>query len=97
VYCVESNDLPEGVRLTDVALSLSSPADFTTQRETIVNANVLTLTLNGVALQRGKWSEEQLYRPASRREPRAIKLKAVPYYAWGNRGDTEMSVWIPAR
>jgi DUF1680 family protein len=97
VYCVESNDLPEGVRLTDVALSLTSPAGFTAERETIVNANVLTLTLNALELQRGKWTEEQLYREARPREPRAIKLKAVPYFAWGNRGNTEMSVWLPAR
>ena len=95
VYCIESNDLPEGVRLTDVALSLDSAAAFSTQRETIVNTNAQTLTLNAMALQRGKWTDEQLYRQAEPREPRAIKLKAVPYYAWGNRGDTEMSVWMP--
>jgi DUF1680 family protein len=97
VYCIESNDLPEGVRLTDVALSLDSTANVSTQRETIVNTTAQTLTLNALALQRGKWTDEQLYRQAQPREPRAIKLKAVPYYAWGNRGDTEMSVWMPVR
>ena len=97
VYCVESNDLPEGVRLADVAVSLASPADFTTQPETIANAHLLTLTLNALALPGAPWSAGQLYREIGQVAPRPLKLKAVPYYAWGNRGDTEMSVWLPAR
>jgi len=97
VYCIESNDLPAGVRLQDVAVSLTAPAGFTAQREKIAGVNVLTLSLDALALQRGQWASKQLYRPVGDHAPRAIKLKAVPYYAWGNRGDTEMSVWIPAR
>jgi len=97
VYCVESNDLPEGVRLKNVALSLVSSPDFTAQRETIANADVLTFALHGLALQRPDWTNGELYREIDARAPRVIKVKAVPYYAWGNRGDTEMSVWLPAR
>jgi uncharacterized protein len=97
VYCVESNDLPKGIRLEDVAVSLASAAGFAAERETIANASVLALTLNAVAIQRSKWSANELYREVGSEAPRPIKLKAVPYYAWGNRGDTDMSVWIPAR
>ena len=97
VYCVESNDLPQGVKLADVALSLSSPAGFNAQRETIAGTQVLTLTLDGLALQRSDWNSKQLYREVDVRAPRSIRLKAVPYFAWGNRGDTEMSVWLPVR
>lgn len=97
VYCVESNDLPEGVRLSDVALALGQDAGFTAQRERIAGADVLTLTLNAVALPRAGWAKGELYREVSAATPRPIKLKAVPYYAWGNRGDTEMTVWLPAR
>jgi uncharacterized protein len=97
VYCVESNDLPDGVRLDDVALSLESLAGSTFASETIAGARVLTITLDAVSLQRPEWSNDQLYRPVVRRAPQPLKLKAVPYYAWGNRGDTEMSVWLPAR
>jgi DUF1680 family protein len=97
VYCIESNDLPAGVQLKDVALSLSSPAGFKAERTTIAGADVLAFTLNALAVQRGDWAGQQLYREVGQRAPRPIQVKAVPYYAWGNRGDTEMSVWLPAR
>ncbi|MBA3904159.1 MAG: ATP-binding protein [Rhodocyclaceae bacterium] len=97
VYCIESNDLPEGVALKDVAVSLRSPATFTARREKIGPASVLTLTFEALVLQRPAWQPGQLYREFDDKPPRTIALKAVPYYAWGNRGDTEMSVWLPAR
>ena len=97
VYCVESNDLPAGVRLRDVALSLLAKPAFTSHRETLVNADVRTLTFPALALSREAWTSRELYREAAARAPRAITLKAVPYYAWGNRGDTDMSVWLPIR
>ncbi|MDI1250660.1 MAG: glycoside hydrolase family 127 protein [Lacunisphaera sp.] len=97
VYCIESNDLPAGVQLKDVALSLSSPAGFKAERTTIAGADVLAFTLNALAVQRSDWNGQQLYREVEPRAPRPIQVKAVPYYAWGNRGDTEMSVWLPAR
>jgi len=97
VYCVESNDLPAGVRLRDVALSLLTPPEFTAQRETIINAEVRTLSFPALALSRAAWTTGQLYRETTACPPRAITLKAVPYFAWGNRGDTDMSVWLSAR
>ncbi len=97
VYCLESNDLPEGVKLKDVAISLSSPTGFVAEREEIAGAEVLTFKLKARALSRADWTDKQLYREVGTRAPRTITVKAVPYYAWGNRGDTEMTVWIPAR
>ncbi len=97
VYCVESNDLPAGVRLRDVAVSLLEKPAFAAHRETIVNADVRSLTVPAFALSREGWTSSELYREAAARAPRAITLKAVPYYAWGNRGDTDMSVWLPVR
>ena len=26
-----------------------------------------------------------------------LYIRLVPYYAWGNRGDSEMTVWMPLR
>jgi hypothetical protein len=97
VYCVESNDLPEGVKLKDLAVSLTSPAAFTAKRETISGADVLVFTFDALAIQRPDWTKSQLYREVDARAPRPVTVRAVPYYAWGNRGDTEMTVWLPAR
>lgn len=98
VYCVESNDLPKDVSLKDVAIALGrNAADFKPQREKIANAEVLTLTGPALALTRPTWNSNQLYREAAPTAPRNIRLKLIPYYAWDNRGDTEMTVWLPAR
>lgn len=98
VYCLESNDLPAGVRLTDVALELDAAhRKFTSTRESIAGAKVVALTLPAFALGRGPWAPGQLYREAAAPTTREFPLKLVPYFAWGNRGDTEMSVWLPTR
>lgn len=97
VYCIESNDLPPGVALKDVVLALQPNPKFTAKTETIAGATVLSLTLDALALNRAAWTGQQLYREVGDRAPRPIKLTAIPYYAWGNRGDTEMTVWLPAR
>ena len=96
VYCLESNDLPAGVRLVDVALALDGAhRQFAPQREKISGASLVTLTVPAFAMGRGSWTPGQLYREATAPAPREFPLKLVPYYAWGNRGDTEMSVWLP--
>lgn len=98
VYCVESNDLPAGVRLEDVALSLATkPADFTATMETIAGAKVRALHVPALVVPRQPGDSEHLYRPVDLAAPRQIQLTLIPYYAWDNRGDTEMSVWLPVR
>jgi DUF1680 family protein len=98
IYCLESNDLPAGVPLKDVALSLAAGTEGVVfQRERIVNSDVLTLTLPAFASKTAPWRADQLYREVRAPVAEPIRLKLVPYYAWGNRGDTDMSVWLPAR
>jgi DUF1680 family protein len=41
-------------------------------------------------------SDEKLY--SFERFPKAsrpVKMTAIPYFAWANRGRSEMEVWIP--
>ncbi|HEX2851716.1 MAG TPA: beta-L-arabinofuranosidase domain-containing protein [Opitutaceae bacterium] len=99
VYCLESNDLPAGVRLSEVALALGGKhSQAKLQSEKIANAQVLTLTLPARHLARAPWKSGELYREATAAtSSQPIEIKLVPYYAWGNRGDTEMSVWLPVR
>jgi DUF1680 family protein len=97
VYCLESQDLPAGVRLSDIALSMSEAASgIVTERETIAGTEVVTLGVPALALQRSSWPDGLLYRPATATPPRPIRIKMLPYFAWGNRGEGEMTVWLPA-
>jgi uncharacterized protein len=53
------------------------------------------MSLEGTAklLQTGDW-KNQLYKEVSK-DNKATQIKLVPYYTWGNRGHSEMSVWMP--
>ena len=39
---------------------------------------------------------EQIIRDAAKATKRQT-IRLIPYYAWGNRGKSEMTVWMPAR
>ncbi len=53
------------------------------------------MALEGEVLMRGNESwKGTLYREASaKKQHKTIRL--IPYYAWGNRGKSEMTVWMP--
>lgn len=55
---------------------------------------------SGYQTDRSHWSSDGLYRPLvlgikNHTSDRKVKLTAIPYYAWGNRGLKSMRVWIP--
>jgi hypothetical protein len=93
VYCLESTDLPDDVRLMDVYL----PASVEPKPEFVADPlNAIVLPCKALSVSRGDWSG-QLYRdiePAPHVRP--IDVTLIPYFAWGNRGESEMTVWIPA-
>jgi DUF1680 family protein len=98
VYCLESNDLPAGVRLEDVALALTAGRDrFTARREKIAGAEIVALGVSALVLPRTPGDARRLYREVDPAPPREIRVTLIPYYAWDNRGDTEMTVWLPVR
>ena len=40
-------------------------------------------------------ASQGLYRRLPKGELRPFRLTLIPYYAWNNRGQTEMTVWLP--
>ena len=40
---------------------------------------------------------KQLYREVTPVAARPIDVRLIPYYAWNNRGPSEMTVWLPLR
>lgn len=93
VYCLESCDLPEGVRPIDVGLTRES--EFAVA---IVDAGALAgiaqLAGAGVIREGESVWAEHLYREVQPAVTKTIPLKLVPYYAWDNRGKSEMTVWL---
>lgn len=96
IYCLEGIDLPPGASILDVYL----PPDMQ-----LIPATdpVLECLMPGIHVLRGvglldeapgDW-RGQLYRPARPKKLKEIELTFIPYFAWGNRGEAEMTVWLP--
>jgi DUF1680 family protein len=94
VYCVESVDLPDNVGIMSVAVS----------SETLFQNRFVENLLGGVTVLETKanirngddWSDT-LYRRLSSDKTKTVDIRLIPYYAWGNRGEGEMTVWILVR
>lgn len=92
VYCLESPDLPPGVKLADVLMP--GKASWIERYEQHLLDGVVVLQGSLLARQRQAWTGRlyQEYQPA---ELKPIKVKLIPYSVWQNRGPSEMSVWLP--
>ena len=90
VYCVESPDLPEGTDILDVYLPLKSKLTATYKPDFLGGIS----TINGDVKIR-KDEKKGMYRELSDIKWDSYKAQFVPYFAWANRGQAEMSVWIP--
>ncbi|UUU28134.1 glycoside hydrolase family 127 protein [Streptomyces sp. DSM 40750] len=97
VYCLEEADNPGD--LDGVVLD-SSTAPTVRERPDLLGG-VTTLVASGRRLTPdgiGWWpypTDPAHTRQADQSQP--VELTAVPYYAWANRGDGAMRVWIPQR
>lgn len=91
VYCLESADLPEGVMLEQAALRRG--ATFTPVEAEVAGHPLIALETEIAILPRT--DEDALYDDVADAELKAATVRLVPYYAWGNRGAGEMSVWLP--
>lgn len=91
VHCLETHDLPDGVRPGDVLLPRS--ATFTERTLTIAGNEVVALEAE--ALVRPVGDPDALYAELTTADPRPVTVRLIPYYAWANRGPSEMTVWLP--
>jgi hypothetical protein len=91
VYCIESADIAASHTIFDYVIPACIP--FTPKPATIANSKLFALEGKVALIPNESWSG-QLYRPVnSRKELATIRL--IPYYAWGNRGKGDMSIWLP--
>jgi DUF1680 family protein len=92
VYCLESADLPKGSRVMEVAIPPDIQLSARYDRRLLGGVAVL----EGTAESRptGDWTG-RLYRELQPPGSAPIRIRLVPYYAWGNRSEGEMTVWMP--
>lgn len=90
VYCLESSDIPENANIVDVYVSNTKKLRATFQTGFLGGVN----TIEGDLLVR-KNNGEGMYREVDRPIHETHNAKFVPYYSWSNRGDTEMTVFMP--
>ena len=94
VYCLEGVDLPDDVSILEVY----APDDMG------LEASMDDDLLGGVVAIRGRARRmyeangaSALYLEAGNEREDALDIRLIPYYAWNNRGVTEMTVWLPRR
>ena len=90
LYCVESPDLPKDTSILDVYINGNGELKAT-HDENVLGG--VTLIETELFLRQDK--TEDMYQEIS--IPRFVshKTQLVPYFAWSNRGQAEMTVFIP--
>jgi uncharacterized protein len=90
VYCLESADLPAGKSVFDIIIPVATK--WQPKQMTIDKSSVMALE-GEVKSRPGDWNNK-LYRELSTLAT-PVKVRLIPYYAWANRGKTNMTVWMP--
>jgi len=93
VYCLESLDLPNNVKLGNIAI----PQNI--ELEPVYKKGFLggVMVLQGKALSKDhspSW-RKTLYQESKTSQLKIIDVQLIPYYSWNNRGISEMAVWLP--
>jgi DUF1680 family protein len=90
VYCIESPDLPENTEVLNVYFNGNTELKEEFQPNFLGGVSVV----KGEILIR-KDKSEGMYHTVTKPEWESYKTKFVPYFAWSNRGQAEMTVFIP--
>jgi hypothetical protein len=92
VYCIESADMASQ-NIFDIVIPAA--AEFKPLSMTIANAKITALEGEATVLQNNEW-KNSLYREMNTKT-KPVKIRLIPYYAWANRGQTDMTVWMPVK
>jgi len=92
VYCLESVDLPHGIRVAEVHI----PRDvhLTPRYAQDLLGGVTVLEGEACRIREDEW-DGKLYRNIDDDSAEVVRITLIPYYAWANRGISEMTVWMP--
>ena len=95
VYCLEEVDQDATIDLLDVQIDADGPLVDAWNPDLL--GGVVMVEAVGSAVDLDAWAGG-MYRPyatARNTHSAPLMLKAIPYYAWANRGANAMRVWLP--
>jgi len=95
VYCLESIDIPKDVKFEDICLP--AHAKWKTQYKPNLLGALTVLKTKALVLDRTIEEDIGGYRHVRDIQPRRIDITMIPYYAWNNRTEPKMTVWLPVR
>jgi DUF1680 family protein len=97
VYCLESPDQPDGVDLNHVELVVDEP--LTEAHRDLLGQPVVAVLAEGFARDDSAWSRLGWATLADQPAVigRRVRLVAIPYHLWANRGPSTMRIFVPAR
>jgi DUF1680 family protein len=94
VYCVESVDIGKDLKVFDLAFAPGT--SFKPLPVKIEGNSIMMLEGKAQLMQNGDW-KNALYKEVAAEPAKEVVVKLVPYFAWGNRGHSEMAVWLRRR
>lgn len=94
IYCLESTD--QDSTLTDLRLARIDPEASMEEFEMeIMGKRIVGIKTGGWALSSASDSASLYSKDGQGGEVwNPLELKFIPYFAWGNRGPSDMRVWI---
>lgn len=91
VYCLESIDIENGKSIDNILIP--SDIQLTPKKITIDGSPMIALEGTAKLMKEDSW-KNTLYREVNRNNDK-VDIRLIPYYAWGNRGKADMTVWMP--
>ncbi|WP_346863393.1 glycoside hydrolase family 127 protein [uncultured Draconibacterium sp.] len=92
VYCLESPDVPQNSRVFEY--KIPSYVSLKPVKTKFADSNIVALEGTFLKENESSW-KNTLYREIPDSKPKTTKIQLIPYFAWDNRGKSEMTVWIP--
>ena len=90
VYAVETADLPEGTDITDAYIS--SAKELKPVHKPLLFGGVTTIETD-LLIRKDKLKD--MYNEVSKPKLETFSTQLIPYYTWSNRGQGEMTVFMP--
>ena len=90
VYAIETPDLPKGISILDIYFKGETPLKAVHKNNFLGGVTVIETE---VLIREDK--KEDLYQAVSKPVFKTHKTQLVPYFAWSNRGQAEMTIFMP--